>query len=144
MISNSCCDNGASVVDNTGKVTLPEDDASDTTETDIDDLREDVTDVIAEPFMPLNNNNTVVKYNQSDNDSSSHTPERKSNLGESSSSPPIRITSSLSSVSLSASAKEFVPFNPAITVSRSCPIIYTQKNNSPPKKIEIIAASNFR
>ena len=78
------------MVDNTGKVTLPEDDASDTTETDIDDLREDVTDVIAEPFMPLNNNN-VIKYYQSDNDSSSHTPGKISNLGESS---PIRLTSS--------------------------------------------------
>ena len=129
------------MVDNTGKVTLPEDDASDTTETDIDDLREDVTDVIAEPFMPLNNNN-VIKYNQSDNDSSSHTPERKSNLGESS---PTRLTSSLSSVSLSASASYRIGvFQPSKTVSRSCPIIYTRKNNSPPKKIEIIAASNFR
>ena len=88
------------VVDNNDKVTLPEDDASDTTEADIDDLREDVTNVIAEPFMTLNNKNNVIKYNQSDNDSSSHTPERKSNLGESS---PIRLTSSLSSVSLSAS-----------------------------------------
>ena len=89
-----------SVVDNNDKVTLPEDDASDTTEEDIDDLREDFTNVIAEPFMTLNNKNNVIKYNQSDNDSSSHTPERKSNLGESS---PIRLTSSLSSVSLSAS-----------------------------------------
>ena len=96
------------MVDNNDKVTLPEDDASDTTETDIDDLKEDV--IIAEPFMPLNKNNNVIKYNQSDNDSSSHTPERKSNLGESS---PIRLTSSLSSVSLSASAIELVSFNPA-------------------------------
>ena len=99
-----------SVVDNNDKVTLPEDDASDTTEEDIDDLREDVTNVIAEPFMTLNNKNNVIKYYQSDNDSSSHTPERKSNLGESS---PTRLTSSLSSVSLSASAIELVSFNPA-------------------------------
>ena len=93
-------DNGASVMDNNDKATLPEDDVSDTTETDIDDLREDVKSVIAELFMPLNNNNNVITYNQSDNDSSSHTQERKSNLRESS---PIRLTSSLSSVSLSAS-----------------------------------------
>ena len=118
-------------MDNNDKVTLPEDDASDTTEEDIDDLREDVTNVIAEPFMTLNNKNNVIKYNQSDNDSSSHTPERKSNLGESS---PIRLTSSLSSVSLSALAKEFMPFNPAITVSRSCPIICTQKIIHLPRK----------
>ena len=49
------------MVDNNDKVTLPEDDASDTTETDIDDLKEDV--IIAEPFMPLNKNNNVNKYN---------------------------------------------------------------------------------
>ena len=80
-----------SVVDNNDKVTLPEDDASDTTEEDIDDLREDFTNVIAEPFMTLNNKNNVIKYYQSDNDSSSHTPGKISNLGESS---PIRLTSS--------------------------------------------------
>ena len=114
-------------MDNNDKVTLPEDDASDTTEEDIDDLREDVTNIIAELFMTLNNKNNVIKYYQSDNDSSSHTQERKSNLRESS---PIRLTSSLSSVSLSASAKEFVPINPV----RYCPIIYTQKIIHLPRK----------
>ena len=83
-------------------------------------------DANAQPFVPTDNSfhnkhRARVKWYDSDSDSSgaARTPERKSSVEE------------ISSISLNATAKEFVPSTASISSSISCPIItYAANANS--------------
>jgi len=83
-------------------------------------------DANAQPFVPTDNSfhnkhRARVKWYDSDSDSSgaARTPERKSSVEE------------ISSISLNATAKEFVPSTSSISSSISCPIItYAANANS--------------
>ena len=83
-------------------------------------------DVNAQPFVPTDNSfhnkhRARVKWYDSDSDSSgaARTPERKSSVEE------------ISSISLNATAKEFVPSTSSISSSISCPMItYAANANS--------------
>jgi len=101
-----------------------------------DDTCDRRLDVNAQPFFPPTNNNnnySKVRWYESDSDSSgsNRTPERKSSVGD------------ISSISLSATAKEFIPTKPSISASISCPLMTTATSTYYNPNTHLISSNTY-